>query len=96
MKLYRVLRVLSNIFNEVKAGIATRMEMSVKPQLLTVCHGLCWTFPVFSEGFICDGEMLSFRILSDALMGMAMIFMAMINDIQFIHVVSTLQSMQKT
>lgn len=96
MKLYTTLQFLSNIFKEVKAGVAMRMEMSVKPQLLIVCHGLCWTFPVFSEGFICDGEMLSFRILSDGLMGMAMIFMAMINGIQVIHVVSTLQSMQKT
>lgn len=45
--------------------------------------GYGWTFPVFSEGFICGGEMLSFRILSNALMGMAM------TGIQFIHVFST-------
>lgn len=45
--------------------------------------GYGWTFPVFSEGFICGGEMLSFRILSNALMGTAM------TGIQFIHVFST-------
>lgn len=38
---------------------------------------------MFSEGFICGGEMLSFRIPSNALMGMAM------TGVQFIHVFST-------
>lgn len=46
--------------------------------LLNVCCG--WTFPGFSEGFICGGEMLSFGILSSALMVMVII------GIQFIQV----------
>lgn len=37
IKLYRVLWALSNIFKEVKVMVATRMEMSVKPQRATNC-----------------------------------------------------------
>lgn len=50
----KLCRILGNIFKEVKARVATGMEMSVKP--LIVCHGYGWTFPVFSEGFVCGGE----------------------------------------
>lgn len=45
--------------------------------------GYSRAFPVFSEGFFCGREMLSFMILSNALMGLAM------TGIQFIHVFST-------
>lgn len=40
IELHRVLWALSNIFKEVKARVANRMEMSVKPLLLIACHGL--------------------------------------------------------
>lgn len=45
--------------------------------------GCGWTFPGFSEGFMCDGEMLSFGVLSNALM------VVVITGIQFIRVFST-------
>lgn len=83
----KLCRILGNIFKEVKARVATGMEMSVKP--LIVCHGYGWTFPVFSEGFVCGGEV--------NIQDTVKCFNGCGNDcIQFIHIVSTLGQGKKT